>query len=143
MLYVQITARLNGKPVEATAVKFDYASMDPRNYENRNDWKSFEAAETIAKALGDGYIAVDAGAHVSPRYDVIELPKVGDDVSYGFNGDYYPCGKIVHMSRGPNYRKIVTDDGSVFWRARKTGSWKKDQTWTLVQGVINKRNPDF
>lgn len=141
MLYVHIIARLNGKPVEARIA--DESERCQLTTENRNDWKSFEAAEAIAKALGEGYIAVDAGAHVSPRYDVIELPKVGDDVSYGFNGDYYPCGKIIYISRGPNYRKIVTDDGSVFWRLRKTGSWKKDQTWSLVQGVINKRNPEF
>lgn len=143
MLYVQITARLNGKPVQAVATKFDYATMDPTNYENRNDWKTFEQAQDIAKALGDGFIAIDAGAYVSPRYDVIELPKLGDDVSYGFNCDYYPCGKIVKISKAPGYKRIATSDGSVFYRRAASGSWIKNQTWVMVKGVVNERNPEF
>lgn len=125
MLYVQVT-REDGVVSKAKIVQFDYAVMDPMAYENRNDWKTFEQAEAIAKALGAGFIATDAGSHVSPRYDVIELPKVGDDVSYGYNGDYYPCGKVVSISK--TFKKIITSDGSIFYRRKLSGSWLKDQT---------------
>lgn len=143
MLYVQVIARLNGVPVEARVVAQEAVNRVDYDYQNRNDWKTFEQAEQIAKALGAGYIATDAGDHVSPRYDVIELPKIGDEVSYAFNGDYYPCGKIEKISKKPEYRRIATTDGTVFYRRGNTGTWKHNQTWSLVAGHINKRNPEF
>lgn len=119
--------------------------LTPLNYENRNDWKTYEAAQEVATVLGPDYIATDAGAHVSPRYDVQALPKVGAEVSYAFNGDSYPCGKIKSISAAPHRLITVDDNGRVrkFWRRRLSGSWVMDQTWSLVQGHVSKTNPSF
>ena len=142
MLYIQILAEVDGVPTKAQVINRDDMNLtNLYDYQNRNDWKSFQQVEAVAKALGEGFIATDAGSHVSPRYDVIKLPMIGEDVSYGFNGDYYPCGKIATISK--TFKKIITTDGSVFYRKGLTGSWKKDQTWSLVSGVVNKRNSEF
>lgn len=112
--------------------------------ENRNDWKTFEAAKHVAAHL-KGHIATDAGSHVSPRYDVIKLPQVGDKVSYGFNGDCYPCGTIKSISK--SLRLITTEDEGkgrrTFYRVRETGMWRNDGTWCLIPGHVSKLNPSF
>lgn len=146
MITVRVT-RKNGAVVAAYVVEnpdFNHRSIE---LENRNDWKSIQEADAVAHFL-PGYIATDAGAHVSPRYDVQRLPAVGDLVSYAFNGDSYPCGKITRVSgEAGGYRRIeATDENGVkrvFHRRRASGSWIKDQTWSLVQGHHNKRNPEF
>lgn len=149
MLSVKIARDSNGKILAASALpKYD------QDAENRNDWKTMAAAEEVARALGEGYIATDAGPYVSPRYDVRALPKIGDAVSYAFNGDYYPCGHIVRISAGPGFRRIEAHEERggkhvgevtkhVFYRRRLTGSWLKDGMWSLVAGHVNRRNPEF
>jgi hypothetical protein len=77
----------------------------------------------------------------SPRYDVIQLPKVGDDCSYAFNGDYYPCGQVKSISK--SLKIIVTTEGQKFYRRGETGTWKYNKTWSLVKGHISKLNPEF
>lgn len=148
MLYVQIKG---GKAVRATT-EFP---QDWRGWENRGDWKSFEAAQRRADQLNKAhgqvealfgelrYVAIDNGAHVSPRYDVIEAPQVGERVSYSFNGDSYPDGEIVSITPR-TLRVIKTDTGSVYYRRRNSGSWiKKGGTWSLIKGHVNERNPSF
>jgi len=85
------------------------SSDDGSGWMTRHDFKSMEDADKIAKsateATGKVYLPVDSGYGVSPRFDVIEAPTVGDDVSYAFNGDYYPCGQIKSIS--DSYRVIV------------------------------------
>lgn len=92
------------------------------------------------------WIATDAGEWVSPRYDVMHIPSIGDDVSYAFNGDYYPCGKVTKITTAP-YRKIEATDKNgkvcVFWRQRQSGCWKYNKTWNLIAGVHKKLNPEF
>jgi len=118
----------------------------------RWDISFLDDAEEIARllniaAMNKGkdaisYLAVDAGPSVSPRYDVIEAPKVGDLVSRYFNGDAYPAGKIIKMSE--NLRRIETDDGTVFWRRQQTSSWiATGGTWAMASGHRNDRNPHF
>lgn len=152
MLYVRVERNTEGRAIVAHVVDAERRKMLPNDYcENRNDWKTYADAQAVAAALGAGYIATDAGSHVSPRYDVQTLPKVGDDVSYAFNGDSYPCGKIVSISAGPVFRKIVTEEttnnGTVhkntFWRRRLSGSWVMNRTWSLVAGHVSKTNPEF
>jgi hypothetical protein len=113
------------------------------NVQSRHDWKTFEQAKAVAALLtrdeGRLFIATDAGECVSPRYDVIEAPKVGDDVSYSFNGDSYPCGKIKSISK--SLRLIVTDEGKRFYRRQESGQWMMNGTWCLVSGHISEQNP--
>jgi hypothetical protein len=112
----------------------------------RHDIKDFAAAETLAAArtaeTGVQHIAVDDGANRWPRYNVVEAPKVGEFVSQGFNGDYYPVGKIVKI--GANYKNITCDDGSVFRRVKQTGGWKLSKScFWMVKGNRDARNPSF
>lgn len=150
--------RENGKIVRAapTTESFEVDANTKVSEESRNDWKTFEEANAVALAAnfaqykaGENekvFIATDSGPNVCPRYDVIELPMVGDDVSYTFNGDYYPCGKIVKVT-GKNFRKIVTRDENkverTFWRRRLTGAWIYDGSWVLVKGHIKRLNLEF
>jgi hypothetical protein len=113
--------------------------------ESRNDWKTFAAAEEIARGLTETtcklYIATDAGSSTSPRYDVIKAPAVGDEVSYSFNSDTYPCGTITRISK--TMKRVSTTSGRVFYRRDLTGSWINAGIWSLVQGHITTRNPHF
>lgn len=112
---------------------------------NRNDFSSLEMAEKVAQDATDFtgrlHIATDAGAYCFPRYDVVEAPVVGDEVSRGFNGDYYPAGKIVKVSA--SLKRVETDTGAVFFRKRQTGSWVEGGTWSMVPGHRSERNPSF
>lgn len=115
---------------------------------SRWNFKTFARAQEVAaqaNALKDGneYVATDAGEWQSPRYDVVALPKVGDKVSYAFNGDYYPCGVITSVGAGAK-RIVRTDAGAVFYRRKLTGTWLKEGgTWALVAGHHNDKNPSF
>lgn len=138
------TFRTKGKLVHAGVVTGDVDYTD-RTIENRGDWKTFEAAKEVAEVLGPKYLATDAGPNVYPRYDVIKVPQVGDVVSYGFNGDYYPCGKVKSVSK--SLKKIVTveENGAehVFWKRGNRGSWVMNGTWSLICGYHDERNPSF
>lgn len=125
----------------------EYGDLDSdRPYIYRGDFETFADAQAVADELNgllstDKYIATDAGRCRSPRYDVVARPQIGDKVSYAFNGDSYPCGSIIKIS--PTLKKISTTTGDTFYRVRKTGSWKKNGTWSLISGHHNERNPSF
>jgi len=127
---------------EIPGVTYDSAKTDP-------DYNSFAEVEDIANQLaaldGQSWIAYDNGSHTSHRYGVMTIPKIGDDVSYGFNGDYYPCGKITRIT--PSLRITATDERGnkkVFNRKRTTSSWVMvGGTWSLVKGIHDERNPSF
>lgn len=159
MLYFRLAAdTLN---VDAISVECPEELKNRRNYArqsdgsmgagwlNRNDLDSLERAKglaTYASAFaGERYIAVDEGPWCSPRYDVIRMFAVGDDVSKGFNGDMYPVGKVVHISG--SLRVVTTQEGVIkrkFYRRGETGTWKETGgTWSLARGVYNERNPSF
>ena len=110
--------------------------------ECRSDWKSWHAATCVAESaslLGKTkYIPVDNGEFCYPRYDVIEAPNLGDEVSYSFNGDTLPCGTIVKIS--DSLRRVVTSGGKVFYRKRETALWMSG-SWSLVCGHVEERNP--
>ena len=121
-----------------------------RSWQSRNDWHKLgydhvvELAQQLTESTGKLYLGVDSGPGVSPRYDIVEAPKVGDLVSYGFNGDCYPCGKIVKIS--PSHQVTACDDDGrefKFYRRRMTGSWLYNKTWHLVMGHVSTQNPSF
>jgi hypothetical protein len=151
MLYFTFKFAPNDGTIEAvTADAFEYDRDRPYTY--RGDFETMEQAEYIADCLNNlhrnksqrgvrNYLAIDNGAYCSPRYDVIELPQVGDDVSYGFNGDSYPCGQIKSISK--SLKVITTTGGEKFYRRKQTGTWKMHKTWSLMKGHHNDRNPHF
>jgi len=112
---------------------------------SRWDFDSLEDAQRIAdsatKLTGTLYIATDAGEWVSPRYDVVAAPVVGAEVSYAFNGDYYPCGVITAISK--SLKIITTSTGRKFYRRRESGAWINNRTWSLVSGHHSRWNPEF
>lgn len=123
---------------EAAAIRFVGVS-------DRWDWKSFEEVTKIASQLTEDtgvlYIPIDSGEHTSPRYDVTEAPRIGDPISYAFNGDYYPCGLIATISN--SMKKITSTDGTTFYRRRNTGAWISNGTWYMVHGLISRQNPEI
>lgn len=141
MLYVKIT---NDRAVSAQT-EFPGEERNALTFETRNDWKTFERAKEVAaqltEATGKLYIATDASASTSPRYDVIAAPVLGSPVSKAFNGDYYPEGEITKIS--PSLKRIETSTGAVFFRRRESGAWIEGGTWSMVSGHVDKRNPSF
>lgn len=122
------------------------SEQDGAKIVTRRDLESFEEATKLAEQVsaftGDKWLPVDHTQYTSPRYDIIEAPKVGEFVSYGFNGDYYPDSKITKISA--SYRRVVTESGNVYYRRNQTASWKKKGgTWGMVKGYVNERNPSF
>lgn len=139
----------------------------PEHYDSlRNGWdlgtgqrqSNYEDALRVAEHLTTltkvPHWAEDRGSNVSPRFAVIRGFSIGEPVSYGFNGDSYPCGRIIAMSarpkdasKGEGPRIITVQDHQgvrkQFWRRKKTGSWKHDQTWSLQHGWHSDRNPSF
>lgn len=115
---------------------------------NRNDLETYAEAEKIAAVLNtqanaEQWIATDEGSNVSPRYDVVRLPQVGDAVSFEFNGDAYPDGFIESVGTGVK-RVVRTSTGSTYYRRKLTGGWQKEGgTWWMVKGHVSKRNPSF
>lgn len=140
-MYVKL---LNGRPVEVAETLTAEQHQD-RTWTARWDWKTFEMVQTIASyataMTGTSYLPIDNGTSVSPRYDIMKCPKVGDKVSYGFNGDYYPDGEIVKIS--PKLM-ITTSTGNTYRRRGSTSSWTQPGgTWGLVAGHVDERNPSF
>lgn len=111
----------------------------------RSDFETLEMAQKVAASAsnltGDTYIATDAGEGCYPRYNVIEAPAVGEEVSYTFNGDYYPCGTIVSISK--SMKLIVTSTGRKFYRRGQSGAWVNNKIWSMVNGHISRWNPEF
>ncbi|USN15684.1 hypothetical protein BABAJAGA_00440 [Brevundimonas phage vB_BgoS-BabaJaga] len=117
------------------------------NYED-----ALRVAEHLTALTKVPHWAEDRGSNVSPRFAVIRGFQIGEPVSYGFNGDSYACGRIIAMSARPKGstegpRIITTQDHNgkrrQFWRRKKTGSWKYQQTWSLQHGWHSDRNPSF
>lgn len=82
--------------------------------------------------------------------------KVGDEVSYGFNGDWYPAGRVARITK----KFLTTDSGHKFSLVIRT-LWTKigeheyadvdkeifvsvgGGTWTLTKGRVREQNPHF
>lgn len=142
MFYFQTNAA--GK---LSAIATEVPHGEHGKWETRHNIVTLSHAERIAaeatELTGDLYVGIDNGPSVWPRYDLIKAPKVGDKVSYAFNGDYYPDGEIVSVTPG-SLRQVKTSTGHTYYRRKQTGNWKQTGgTWSLVPGHINERNPEF
>ncbi len=150
MLYVKFDGK--GEPMRASS-----AHPNPEEFrikglwETRWDWNSWERVHYIAGKLNETagkvvYLATDAGDCVRPRYDIIEAPAVGDKISYSFNGDSYPDGEIVKISK--DYRIVTSSTGSKYYRrirdGRPGGAWvKTGGTWSMIKGHVSEWNREF
>lgn len=104
--------------------------------------EAVKAAEEQTKATGQEWLSCDRGSHVWPRYCIVQTPAVGDKVSYGFNGDYYPDGEIVRVSGGN--LTVTTSGGHRYYRRGNSPTWiQAGGTWSLVSGHRDERNPSF
>lgn len=150
MLFIKV---VNGLPVKVSTAHDDcydlFGDSEVRAFNQewqcRWDWKSLEEVQCLAlyvsALMGEDYIGTDAGSGTSPRYDVQRMPKVGDEVSYSFNGDTYPCGTIVRITKN---LMVITSEGKKFNRRGQTGSWRMvGGTWSLVSGHHYEQNPHF
>lgn len=142
MLYVKVGP--TGLPLEVKATLTNDEHQD-RSWQSRWDWKDFAIVERLAMYLtamaGKTYLPTDATESTSPRYDIIEAPKVGDKVSRGFNGDYYPEGEIVKITKG---WRVTTSTGAKFNRFKNTSGWREvGKGFWMVHGHIDERNPHF
>ena len=125
----------------------DEQHCDP-SWISRHDIRSFEHAEQIASqanamvGAGTILIPVDRGEGCWPRYDVVQAPKVGEKISLGINGDYYPDGEIVKIS-GKDHRIVTTSTGRKYYRRRQSSVWIADKVYAMVHGHISRLNPEF
>ena len=143
MIYVLMNIQNKAFAVASSTKEAIDATADTTSwYETRNDWTSKEEVDAIASQLtehtGHLFLGLDNGRNVKPRFDIFKAPMVGDVVSMGFNGDYYPCGKIVSISK--TMKKIVTENGTTFYR-RSTSRWLNCGTFAMIPGEHNERNP--
>lgn len=141
MLFIRIQ---NNLPVEVST-KLTLDQHSDNSWQSRWDWPDFATVERLAKYVtamtGKTYLPVDNGPHHSPRFDLVDAPQVGDEVSYGFNGDYYPDGTVEKVS--PTFQ-ITTSTGRKYRRKGVTSGWMAaGGTWGLVKGHIDERNPHF
>ena len=79
-------------------------------------------AQEAAEKAGDSYMAVDRGAWISPQFDVVRKPQVGDKVSRAYNGDSYIVGTIVKISK--TMKKITCSNGDVSTVAARPAAGK-------------------
>jgi hypothetical protein len=141
MLFIKVQ---NGRPIEVSE-KLTVDQHQDSAWQSRWDWLDFATVARLSKYVtamtGRMYLPVDNGPHHSPRYDIIDAPQVGDEVSYGFNGDYTPDGTVVKVS--PTFQ-ITTSTGRKYRRKGSTSGWyQAGGTWGLVRGHIDERNPHF
>lgn len=130
------------------AGKYDDMINTGSGWISRGDIGSFAYAFTLALLLTDKYkseqrtfLACDRGSYTPPRYDVIEAPKLGDEVSASSNGDTYPEGTITRIT--PKWQ-VTTSTGVKFRRVKETAGWHKvnGNSW-MCSGHIDERNPSF
>lgn len=131
----------DGRVVEVTS---EFTSQKEGKWIDRNDLDTLDFAREIAQQAteltGDLHIAIYRES-VLPHCDIIRSPKVGDPVSYAFNGDSYPCGHIASISK--SLKVVTTSTGRKFYRRKESGAWINAGTWTLVHGHVETRNPHF
>lgn len=142
MLYVKIGE--NGLPTDIKPSLNDFEYRD-KSWQNRWDWKDFAEVSRLALYLtamtGKTYLPVDHTESVSPRFDIISAPVIGDKVSRGFNGDYYPSGEITKITKG---WRVTTSTGRRFSRVKDTAAWREvGRGFYMVAGHIDERNPHF
>jgi len=100
------------------------------------------AAIELTNSTGAEHIAYKTSYACDP-FVAGRLPQIGDKVSMGFNGDYYPEGEIVKIHK--NHKRVITSTGREFTRVGDM-RWKqggKNGAFSMIEGHISKMNPHF
>lgn len=135
------------KAAELDAQMTDTDILDELLNHKSSGWgvRDFDHATKLAELAtlqtSETYLPVDKGDYCSPRYTIVTVPKIGAEVSMGFNGDYYPQGTIIRVSESG--RVVTTSTGKTFYRRRLSSSWLHDGMWSLVAGHVSRLNPHF
>jgi hypothetical protein len=108
-------------------------------YETENEAR--EACEKFMKETGDIYFVNHEPSWVCKKWVVHEAPKVGEFVSYAFNGDYYPDSKIVRVSK--TMKVVTTESGKKYYRKGESAAWVLHGTWSMLKGYHDRLNPHF
>lgn len=147
MFYVKMQ---NGLPLEIresfpAELKLGEWVTKDWQWQSRNDWTSFEEVSTLARyataMTGKMFLPVDRSEHCSPRFDLTIAPKIGDAVSCAFNGDSYPDGHIVKITKA---LQVTTSTGNKYRRLQNSDIWLRvGGTWSLVMGHHYTQNPHF
>lgn len=142
---------LMSKAGTCLGITSDYKDTEINEYEDaewvsRWNWDTAAEAQKVADAAearsGHVFLVSDRGGWVSPRFDVVEAPRIGDKVSKSFNGDSYPDGEIVKIAK--NYRYVQTSTGRKYWKKGKTASFVlTGGTFYMISGHVEERNPHF
>lgn len=147
MLYIKLEDGVavqyqEGIPVEPFSYTYEFGVLVNRDgWMNRNDFKSFAHAEMLADDLNALGCVQFMPVSWNEGWDIIKTPQIGDDVSRGFNGDVYPCGKITKIT--PSFQ-ITTSTGHKFRRVKDTGKWVEiGGSFYMIPGVVSKLNPHF
>ena len=121
-----------------------------REWRSRWDWHKMPDAMAYCEKLAAGatavtgrlYIASDLGPCVSPRFDVVEAPRVGDAISRSFNGDSYPDGHIVAVS--DSLRVITSSSGRKYYKQGARASWKLAKScFYMIAGHVSEYNREL
>lgn len=110
--------------------------------ESRRDWETLERVTEVCDMLDQElYMVEDSGNGCLPRFDIVRKPRIGDKVSYGFNGDMRPDGEIASISK--TMKLITTTTGNKYYRRGKTSTWKLRGTWSMCFGHHTATNQEF
>jgi hypothetical protein len=118
-------------------VDFDQV-IDQHDMYGKNAVYATAGALWLTEKTGDDHLPCTRDDR---NYYIARCPKVGDKVSYAFNGDYYPDGEIVKVTK--TYQ-VTTSTGSKYRRRKLSGTWVKvGGTWSMVHGHISRSNMEF
>ncbi len=117
----------------------DRPDGDGIGWMNKRDIKSLDQATKLAESMtaltGKLYLGTTDGR----EWNVLEAPAIGDKVSATFNGDTYPEGEIVKMSK--TMFMITTSTGKKFYRKSPTsGAWVSGHQY-MIGGHVYEQNP--
>ena len=120
----------NGAPIEYNVV-LDWHELE---------YSSLEYVMFLAQKATEQFGTLYVPTNSSSRFGIVEVPKVGDPVSYTINGDYTPCGYVERLT--PTLI-VITTTGDRFRRYKESGGWVREGTdyIHLVGGHIFERNP--
>lgn len=109
-----------GDDGKLNAVYHNYGSLDKKSnwVSDRDELQTMEQvtkyAEEITTFTGELHIPIDHGDYTFPRFEIMKMFVVGQEISKYFNGDSYPDETIKKISDG--LRIITSTSGNRYFR---------------------------